>query len=664
MASRSSSLRSNSPRNYGAIGEEKRLLIQSEIPGDDISILPADNNGGHDSKTDEEVDMGSISVKSQVRDCCRSTCTTKNALSKFPLVTWLPKYRLDSLQSDIIAGLTVGLTVIPQGLAYATIAGLPPQYGLYSAFMGCFVYTLMGTSKDITLGPTAIMSLMTATFATMDGQDATLAVALTLICGVIQLAMGILKLGIFVDFISYPVINAFTSAAAITIGIGQLKHIFGLKDVSREFIHTVYDICRKLPETKVYDLIFGVSSLIIVTLLKKLRTVKWAGEDDPEVTVSVPVKVFRKFVWLCGTGANAVIVICAAGTTAIIESQDPNITEHITVTGDIKAGLPTFEPPSFEYVNHETNVTWGAGDIFGQIGAGVGIVPLLGLVETMAIGKAFARANDYKIDPTQELLAIGVANILSSFVQAYPITGSFSRTAVNSQSGVRTPMGGVFTGGLVILALCVLTPWFYYIPKAALAAVIISAVIQMVDYKIVATLWRANKLDLIPLFVTFIGSLTVGIEYGILMGIGIHILILMYPIARPKIKYTVQRGFVIVTPLQGLSFPGAEHVESKAMLKAMEGEKPRNILINMEHLADLDYTAIQSLKTLANTAKKSDVKLILCNGQPRVNTLIRNAQVQELYVKKNMKDVFDEFSSIQDEESGIIEEREPFMSNI
>ena len=131
--------------------------------------------------------------------------------------------------------------------------------------------------------------------------------------------------------------------------------------------------------------------------------------------------------WLFPTGANAVIVICAAGTTAIIESQDPNITEHITVTGDIKAGLPTFEPPSFEYVNHETNVTWGAGDIFGQIGAGVGIVPLLGLVETMAIGKAFARANDYKIDPTQELLAIGVANILSSFVQAYPITGSFSR---------------------------------------------------------------------------------------------------------------------------------------------------------------------------------------------------------------------------------------------
>lgn len=622
-------------------------------------INPADVGNGYDAKDPDDVEMGAVSVKAQARDCCRNTFTAKNLLAKFPVVRWLPKYRLDTFQSDLIAGLTVGLTVIPQGLAYATIAGLEPQYGLYSAFMGCFVYTLMGTSKDITLGPTAIMSLMTATFATMPNNDATLAVALTLISGVVQLAMGILKLGIFVDFISYPVINAFTSAAAITIGVGQIKYVLGLKGVSREFLHMVYDLCRKLPETMVYDLIIGVVSLIIVTLLKKLRTIKWRGEGDPDVQVAIPTMVLRKFIWLCGTGANAIIVICAAGTTAIIERYDENITQSVTVTGHIKAGLPKFEPPAFEYTDH--NTTMGAGDIFSKIGAGLGIVPLLGLVETMAIGKAFARQNSYKIDPTQELLAIGTANILSSFVQSYPITGSFSRTAVNSQSGVRTPMGGVFTGALIILALQVLTPWFYYIPKAALAAVIISAVIQMVDYKIVATLWRANKLDLIPLFITFIGSLTVGIEYGILMGIGISMLMLMYPIARPKIKYTIHRGFVIVTPMQGLSYPGAEHIESKAMNKATEGEKPRNILINMEHMADLDYTAVQSLKTLATTAGKSDIRLVLCNGQPRVNTLIKNAQIKELYVKRTMKEVFDEFSGVQDEDTGIVEEREPFM---
>ncbi|KAK7003122.1 sodium-independent sulfate anion transporter, partial [Biomphalaria glabrata] len=182
-----------------------------------------------------EVEVGGQSstskqVQAKVKKCCRETFTVQNVLSKFPIVKWLPKYRCDTFQSDIIAGLTVGLTVIPQGLAYAQVANLPPQYGLYSAFVGCFVYCVLGTSKDITLGPTAILSLMTSMFATSvspelpsGGKDPTITILLTFFCGVIQLVLGILKLGILVNFISYPVINAFTSAAAITIGFGQIK---------------------------------------------------------------------------------------------------------------------------------------------------------------------------------------------------------------------------------------------------------------------------------------------------------------------------------------------------------------------------------------------------------------------------------------------------------
>ncbi|GFR74065.1 sodium-independent sulfate anion transporter [Elysia marginata] len=458
-----------------------------------------------------------LPLKERLGNCCRSTCTVQNALGKLPIVSWLPKYRCDTFQSDLIAGLTVGLTVIPQGLAYAQIAGLSPEYGLYSAFMGCFV----------------------------------------------------------------P-----------------------------------------------WDMTMGIVAIIACILLKKLRTIKYRGDDDPNHEVSLPVKILRKLVWLCGTGANAIVVIVAAAVIAIVDSQGVNIEGYVTVTGNITGGLPPFRLPAFEV--QSDNVTMSTSEVFSTLGAGIGIVPLLALVETMAIGKAFARANNYKIQPTQELLAIGTANIVSSFVSSYPITGSFSRTAVNSQSGVRTPLGGVWTGALVILALVVLTPYFYYIPKAALAGVIIAAVIQMVDYEIVRKLWHANKLDLIPLFVTFIGSLTIGIEYGILIGIGVSLLMLLYPIARPKVKYTNVSGALVVTPAQGVNFPAAEHIELKAMEKAKAGGKMRHIILNMEHLSDLDYTAIQSIKSLLADCEIAGMRFILAGGMTAVREKLQTSNIKNL----------------------------------
>ncbi|CAG5136680.1 unnamed protein product, partial [Candidula unifasciata] len=501
------------------------------------------HSGERRGRTDSDVEGGDfeksdwVVVKEQVTQCCSQTFTWQNVQGTFPIVRWLPKYRCGTLQADLIAGLTVGLTVIPQGLAYAQVANLPPQYGLYSAFMGCFVYCFLGTSKDITLGPTAIMSLLTATFGTglfpelaSKDKDITMAILLTFMSGIIQLSMGILKLGILVNFISYPVINAFTSAAAITVAAGQVKNVLGLKKVSSDFIPMVYDTLTKIPETRVWDLTMGLVSLVIVLVMKHLRTKRW--NDDPDVTPSVTVIICRKIIWLVGTGGNAIVVIAAAGVAAALETQ--GITDAISLTGDIKPGLPPFEPPKFK-IEDGNNTVYGS-EILSKIGSGLAIVPLLSLVETMAIGKAFARINNYKIDPTQELIAIGVANILSSFVSSYPVTGSFTRTAVNSQTGVRTPLGGIFTGGLVLLSLGVLTPWFSYIPKSALAAVIIAAVLQMVDCRIVLKLWKANKWDLLSFIITFVCSLVVGIEYGILIGIGLSVVLLLYPIARPRIK--------------------------------------------------------------------------------------------------------------------------------
>ncbi|XP_041362514.1 sodium-independent sulfate anion transporter-like [Gigantopelta aegis] len=580
---------------------------------------------------EDAADMKNVQLKDQCRQCGNKLCSISTLRKKLPCIKWIPKYGLRELQCDAIAGFTVGLTVIPQGLAYSKLAGLPPQYGLYSAFMGSFIYCFLGTSKDITLGPTAIMSLMTATFATSPiPQDPTYAIILSLVCGVVQLVMGTLNLGILVNFISYPVINAFTSAAAVTISFGQVKNILGLKNIPREFGPMVYETFAHIGETRIWDTIMGLCSLVILFLLKKLRTIDW--KDEPGAEIKLSQKIARKVLWLIGTGANAVIVIAAAGIVAVLHSQ--NITGHLSLTGHLKEGLPPFKVPSFSVTNGTE--TYTAGDIFSGIGMGFFIVPVLGLVETIAIGKAFARRNNYVIDASQELIAIGAANIIGSFVSSYPVTGSFSRTAVNAQSGVRTPANGIFTGAIILLALAVLTPLFYYIPNAALGAVIISAVVQMVDFAIVKSLWKTNKMDLVPHLFTFVTSLAIGIEYGILIGIGVSLLILLYPVARPPLKTLVRPGILLVQPHQGMLFPAAEYISESIVHKATKGGRPRSVVLDFQHIVKIDYSAVQSLKQLFAEMKRKGQCVVLVHVQPQVMFDLHQAEIPFLIIRSTV----------------------------
>nr|XP_039247460.1 sodium-independent sulfate anion transporter-like [Styela clava] len=545
-------------------------------------------------------------------------CTTSKCLditkSYFPILSWLPKYKLNWLQCDIIAGLTVGLTVIPQGLAYAQIAGLPVQYGLYSAFMGGFVYCIFGTSKDITLGPTAIMSLLVHTYG--DG-DPVQAVLLTFLAGVVQFAMGILRLGFIMRFISTPVISGFTSAAAITIALGQFKHIFGVKTTSSSFVPQLIEMLKALGDTNVWDVVMGLSCIACLVLLRYIKD--WIEPDSPDDTICQ--KISKKFVWVISTARNAVVVISAAFVAYAIHSQDITsckVEDCVTLTGKIDEGLPDFKPPEFNEVNGNTTVT--TKELVSRIGDGMFVIPLMGLLESIAIGKAFARKNNYILETNQEMIAIGASNILSSFVSSYCVTGSFSRTAINAQSNVKTPAGGIFTGALVILSLAVLTPSFYYIPKAALAAVIISAVIYMVDYATVVTLWKVKKIDLLPLIATFLVCFW-QIPYGILAGVAVSLLIMLYPNAFPGIPYKTITNRdsgtnVIVTPEAGLHYPAAEYVTDKIrhlIFKKISDQDISTITIDASNLSHLDYTAIQSFIELAEEFNKHDIKMTFIN---------------------------------------------------
>jgi sodium-independent sulfate anion transporter 11 len=346
-----------------------------------------------------------------------------------------------------VAGLSVGLTVIPQGIAYAVVAGLDPQYGLYSAFMGCFVYTIFGSCKDITIGPTAIMSLMIySAVATLNVDFAILG---TFLSGIVIFLFGVSNLGFLIQFISMPTIIGFTTAATVTIGSGQVKPLLGIKSGhSNEFVEAWRNVFEHLDEVRYSDTIFGLFSFALLMLMKKPTCLsRWP--------------TFAKYLSI---SRNAIVVIMGiiVAYGFHLNNQDPFL-----LTGKVVQGLPEFRVPPMQAEFNDKHYNFI--DMARALGLSLITLPLVSILESVAIAKAFSKGKI--VDATQEMIALGLCNIASSFFQSIPITGSFTRTAVNHNSGVKTTFGGVITGIVVLLALGLLTGTFYFIPKTTLAAV-------------------------------------------------------------------------------------------------------------------------------------------------------------------------------------------------
>lgn len=540
-------------------------------------------------------------------------CSWEAVQRKLPFLCWLPNYSLQCLQLDIIAGFTVGLTVVPQALAYAEVAGLPVEFGLYSSFVGCFIYCLLGTSKDVTLGPTAIMSLLVAVYT---AGDKSLAILLAFLSGCIQLVMGLLNFGFLLDFISHPVIKAFTSAAAVTIGFSQVKNLLGLKDIPRQFVFQVYETFHKLPSTRVGDAILGF--LCIGFLL----ALKWMKDHFPRTYRGMP-RCYRCsyiIIWMTTTARNAIVVV-AAGLVAY--SFEVMGLSPFVLTGKTAEGLPHFHLPPFSETAGNRTVPFR--DMAQNIGAGIIIIPLMGVLESVAIARAFASQNNYRINTNQELLAIGLTNFLGSFLSSYPVTGSFGRTALNSQTGVCTPAGGILTGFLVLLSLGYLTPLFYYIPKAALAAVIICAVAPVFDLRICKDLWKVKRIDLLPFLATFLLSFW-EIQYGIIIGIVISLIIVCIPVARPQIK-VIDTGGLNMIVMSGLSFPAMEYLRDAIHKSAFEVSPPRSVNLDFSHVNVLDYTIVTGLGELIHEFQCQGLSLSFSGLQPEVLQILLAADL-------------------------------------
>lgn len=529
-------------------------------------------------------------VLGALKRTARQGCGKKLIKKRFPVLGWLPHYKPRYLIQDFIAGLTVGLTAIPQGIAYAVVAGLTPEYGLYSDFMASFIYIIFGTCKDITIGPTALMALMVQTYTPISPDFAILSTFLT---GCIITIFGLLNLGFLVQFISTPVTAGFTTAAAITIGCGQINSLFGIASKSNKFVDSWENFFTKINETRPWDATLGITTLVFLLLLRKLRDLKG------------PLKGFGKYISL---SRNAIAVIIGTLIAYLCES---NGSHPFKLTGKMKSGLPPFKPPPFSTDIKNGTEHLDFTDMISTLGTSVISIPIISILESVAISKAFSRGKT--VDATQEMVALGICNVFGSFVSSMPVTGSFTRTVVNNASGVRTTLGGIVTGVLVLLALGLLTETFYYIPKATLSAIIIGAMIFMVHFEKPVMIWKTKKIDIIPYAVTVLICLFVELEIGIICGIATSVIFILYETSRPQIVFKNEKllGYEIlsITPNQSLVFSSAEHLKYRIIknVSAMSTDN-KFVVINGELVHTIDTTVALNLLSMLE-----DLKILNCD---------------------------------------------------
>jgi SulP family sulfate permease len=419
-------------------------------------------------------------------------------IEKFiPALSWLPNYKADQLKGDLSAGLTVGVMLIPQGMAYAMLAGLPPIYGLYASTLPLIIYALLGTSRQLAVGPVAMVSLLTAAGIGTLAEAGTetylmLAIALALFVGIIQFMLGAFRLGFLVNFLSHPVISGFTSAAALIIGLSQLKHLLGVKIESSHYVHEVLiEAFAKAGEINWVTFAIGLGGILLIMGVRRInRTI-----PGPLLAVVFGILV----VWVFGL-----------------------TNQGVKIVGEVPKGLPSFQLPTF-----------GMDTLQSLLPVALAI-SLVSFMESIAVAKAIqARHKNYKVEPNQELMALGLANIGGSLLQSYPVTGGFSRTAVNDQAGAKTGMASLISAVLIVLTLLFLTPLFYYLPNAILASVIMVAVFGLIDFKEPLHLWHADRSDFWMLIVTFIGTLALGIEQGIGIGVVLSLAVIIFQTSRP-----------------------------------------------------------------------------------------------------------------------------------
>jgi len=561
-----------------------------------------------------------------------------------PVFTWLPQVNRKIVQADIIAGVTVGVMVIPQGMSYAAIAGLPYIYGLYSACVPTFMYAFFGQSRQLAVGPVAMVSLLVE--AGLRGQlteeecpewyalgadtevlqselcpeqYVSLAFLTAATVGVMQILGSILKLGFLVSFLGHPVTSGFTSGAAIIIGLSQLKYILGYDIPKSQFVHvTVGNILSNLGHTEFMPLILGVFWLGMLMLNKQ---------------------VARRYKKLSMMGAMGPLISCVVGILLLLALPVLRDELHVKYIGEIPSGLM---PLSFS--------SWKFSNVPKVLPTAMSAC-LIGYMESIAIGKNLAAKHGYEIDAGQEMLAVGISNLVGSALSCYPVTGSFSRSAVNNSTGAQSQLSGFVTSVLMFCVLLVLTPLFYYLPKFALAAVVLNSVIALVAYDEAIKLWRIKKGDCILWFVAFFGTLFLGVLMGIAVAVSLSLIIVIYQSARPQISILwripgttmyrnmkqegsgnfVQNVFICRIG-SSIYFANAAYIKDMILTYVSDLEevnKTSYIILEMTPVVTIDSTAVHVLQDIVHDCRSRNIQTAFCMVGNRVEKTMKKAKLRE-----------------------------------
>lgn len=507
----------------------------------------------------------------------------------FPLAAQVEGYDRSAFRSDLSAGLTVGVMLIPQGMAYALIAGMPPIYGLYASLVPLIIYSLFGSSRQLAVGPVAIVSLLVAAgVAPMAAGDperyVALALLLALMVGVLQLAMGLLRFGFLTNFLSHPVLAGFTSAAAIVIGASQLKHLVGVDLPGTNQVHELLlALGASWRDIHLPTFLLGAGAIGLLVGLKRWR------------------KAFP--------GALLVVAVSTAAV-ALLGWQEAGI----RVVGQIPGGLPF---PMLPF-GGTPGAEGSAG--FMDLGAMWQLLPValtisvVGFMESIAVAKVYATRHRYALDANRELVGLGLANLVGSFFRAFPTTGGFSRTAVNDQAGARTTVASLVAAGIIGLTLLLLTGLFQTLPNAVLAAIVMVAVANLVNWKEAVHLWHADRRDLALMGVTFAATLFVGIEEGIVVGVLASLAALVYETSRPHVAVCGRLpdsdtwlnvrhhpeaeeapGIVVFRIDSGLSFANAEYVREHVQLLSVTEPAPGDMVFDFHAVNGVDSTSLHQL---------------------------------------------------------------------
>ncbi len=532
-----------------------------------------------------------------------------------PLYSNLKKYHSRNWRQDILAGITVSVIIIPQGMAYALLAGLPPIYGLYGGLVPLIIYGIFGTSGQLSIGPVAISSILVFAGVSQIAFPFSeyyigLVILLGFLAGVLQFALGLFRLGFLVNFISQPVITGFTSAAAIIIFVSQLKTALGIAvPPSSDLVQTIIYLGQHISEANLLAVLFCIVSIVILVVIKKINK-------------SLPNSLI-------------VVILGILGSYALAKY---GMAGDLSIVGAIPTGLPVFQLPPFS----KENITLLIPTVL--------TVGFMGVVECIGIAKGIQRDNQTsKVRPNMELSALGLSKMAGSFFQALPSSGSFSRSAINDEAGSKSGLSSITTALMVGLTLIFFTKLFYYLPSAVLAAIIIFAIKNLFDVKEMKRLWKSHKTDFSMMAVTFWITIFYGIEKGVMVGVGLSLLIFIYRSSRPHMvrlgrlpdtavyrnierfeNATCPEDVLIVRVDNQLFFANILFFQETIQRYSSRRPDLRLVILDGSGIHNIDSTGISVLMQLYQYFKKRDVQFVITGAIGPVRDIISSSELLPL----------------------------------